>query len=365
VILRVCLFNDIEEPLKSKIPLVVLSPFIKDIEKLKEYDTEGYPFASPRMKGPCQERFNNVGTTELEKYLEEKGRNRLELKAYRFSMLARTFGKEQTVYKGIMEALGYSMNKDPMSRLADTVNVEFINSHISPLPSEQRQQALEAALFAHCGAFLEAETLQQNQHFSELKTTWQKLEISDKPTVIEGFRLARTRPANNPFRRLAALSHLLTQTEGLKLYRHIEGIMARSGVDFDARQALKQLVDMFTSLKDEYWQEHSGVNPEPLKKPLALIGKGLAQTIIANIIIPLSLGTMNCKENIWEVAGQLRGLPHNQKTRFTCVRLFGPESAQPPMAKRLLLNQGLIQLFEDDCKKLLENCPTCSLNQTV
>ena len=361
VILRVCLFNDINKPLKSKIPLLVLSPFIKDIEKLSNYDTQGYPFASPRMKGPCRESVKGTGDERMLRILEEKGRNRLETKAYRFSMLARTFGKEQTVYKGIMEALGYSMNKDPMSRLADAVNMEFIGKHIAPLPKAHRQKALEAALLAHCGAFSDDHTLERNLYLTDLKETWEEISLPNAMVIIEGFRLARTRPANNPFRRLAAMSQLMAKVEGFRLYRHIEGIL--SGGNPEAREMLKKLLQMFTSIEDDYWQEHSGVNPEPLKKPLALIGKGLALTIIANIIIPMALGTMNRKETIWKVAEELKGLPHNQKTRFTCVRILGPNSAQPPMAKRLLINQGLIQLFEDHCKQLYKDCPRCSLNQ--
>lgn len=363
VILRVCLWNDINKPLKSKIPLLVLSPFISDIKNLKNYSTEGYPFASPAMVGPCQQYFRITGTDELEKQLETLGRKRLELKAYRFGMLARTFGKDQTIYKGIMEALGYGMNQDPMSRLADAVNVEYIYRTILPLPKDQRQKALEAALFAHCGAFSDPATLEQNEHIGALNKIWQTTGISHSPVIIDGFRLARTRPANNPFRRLAAISHLLTEIPGFNLYRFFEKSFDPPPAEFDGKWVINSLLNSFLHLKDDYWQEHSGTNPTPLKKPMALIGNGLATTIIANIILPLALGTMERKENIWKVAELLTGMPHNQKTRFACVRILGPTSAQPPLARKLLINQGLIQVFEDHCKHLHPNCPTCKMNR--
>jgi hypothetical protein len=105
-----------------------------------------------------------------------------------------------------------------------------------------------------------------------------------------------------------------------------------------------------------------------LSKPVALVGKGLFQTIEINVFIPLLFlygrETDNhqlCTSIIQKFRNYPK-LPDNHITRLMNYRLFADKvKASRELVPTAFEQQALIQIFRDFCAKGFEGCQSCGL----
>lgn len=368
VILKVCLWNDILHEKAEGVPLVELFPWLADPHSLDPAAGIGYPWLSPTMRGRCAPLLDARRMDQALLFLAAAGDERIQKKAERFGILSRTFGIDQTLYKGLMEAMGYANNKEPMSRLADALNLDFLRGILATTSRQERQPVILALFFGAGGWFEKYADQSLPAELERLKEYWEQLIRSHEITPVRGFRLARLRPANSPWRRMVAMSHLLANVDGLKLFDTF--LSALGNVEQRTPEtvagAAERLRAIFSELSDPFWDTRLAIG-SPGGTVHALVGESLANVIIVNIVAPLILAHARQQKLrglelfLHEFICRFNGLPHNALTRFSCARLFGPEQRQPRLATNARLHQGLIQVYHDFCHYLESGCPDCKL----
>ena len=371
VVLRVCMWNDLKKPGDGGAPLLEMFPYLADARILASRDEVAYPHAAAAMRGRCAPLVDERRLDKALRFIAAAGDARIQSKSARMGAVARAFGYDQTLYKGLLEAAGYSANKEPLSRLADLLHLDLLRSAVAERPLEQRRQVILALLYGCSGFFDTRRGGELPAPLRELESLWSGLrsQAGNRFVVVRGIKLARTRPANNPFRRLAALSHLLCGISGLKLFDYF--LAALGNVERPtaaaARDAGVRLRRILTNLSDPFWDRHLSATGAALQRPQKLIGDGLAATIVVNILIPLMLAFARRQQH-WNLEVFLHqllcgfgGQPHNALTRFACSRIFGPDRLQPRFAANARLHQGLLQVYHDFCRSLRQGCEECDL----
>jgi hypothetical protein len=141
---------------------------------------------------------------QLEVLLERAGDARFLAKSSRFQRFLLEQTPEQTLYEGILEALGYSQNQQSFLQLAARAPYHALAQAALVLPQEQRVNAIESWLLKLSGLGAGS-----SQH-----------DFADRPPSRFGFgqpmsasqwHCFRIRPANHPRRRIAAAAHLLAR----------------------------------------------------------------------------------------------------------------------------------------------------------
>jgi hypothetical protein len=366
VILNVCMWDDLTGRDSGGPPLLELFPFVVDYEMLTGRLEDKYPFGSASMRGRCSGLVDDKRRKKALSFIAAAGEERIQRKAARMASLARAFGYDQTLYKGLMEAAGYSANKEPMSRLADVLHLDLIREAVAKQPLEKRRQSILALMYG-CSGFFDSFRNPTSSSFDELEKLWEELRPGHRFTQIRGIRMGRVRPPNNPYRRMAAIAHLLAKISGLKLFDFFLAALGKveQPTPSTARSTGRSLRSIFTTLSDPYWDYHCSATSARLRRPRKMMGDGLASIIVVNILAPLMLAFARQHQH-WNLEVFLRelllrfgGQSHNALTRFACVRIFGPENREPPFAVNALMNQGLLQIYYDFCRHLRKECPDC------
>ena len=206
-----------------------------------------------------------------------------------------------------------------------------------------------------------------SKEFPEIKLDWQ----------IPGGR-----PTNSPYRRIAGISYLLTKTPSL--FDEIIKIISNSPSISKIRQ---ELIELLTIPAAGFWSIRNAFDTKPFIKKYALIGKERADEIVLNVIIPISFlysrsakggsasGTgkqeKDCirlnkntelQESVLNLYHSYPRLMDNYYTRFMKQRLFeSDKKIVSSIIKTASVQQGLIEIFLDFCKKGYEGCENCGL----
>jgi len=124
--------------------LAMASCLEKDLNELAaSIDMENYPYNSDSRIGLCMKEAEE-SPGRAKQLLEMAGRERLFLKARRFSSELSKKKFEEVLYAGFMEGLGYRRNKKPFRRLAGAVPLKLARKVRRVTPPLDRAAALEA-----------------------------------------------------------------------------------------------------------------------------------------------------------------------------------------------------------------------------
>jgi hypothetical protein len=319
-------------------------------------DPENYPYDLDSHVGACEAVLKPLPPATLAALLEDAGLTRLRAKARRLTRWVQRAGIEQALYAAVMEALGFKHNKEPMRRLAERLPV----ARLRELPAAQAQ-----ALLLGVAGFLPERTVAGRDETTrrlvkQLWDVWWKAreEFEGATLPRDQWRLAGLRPANFPWRRLAAVAQLLS--EHWELWPKLTGALAAQP---EAKRAAR-LAALFTDLEDPYWSRRFSFASKPRPEPELLIGAARARDIVVNVLLPAAVaqGRLLKQPALIEAAEKVftthPPLESNALARFTAHRLFGSR-----VPTRLLATaarqQGLLQVFHDFCLNDRSACAGC------
>ncbi|HEY94571.1 MAG TPA: DUF2851 family protein [Dehalococcoidia bacterium] len=295
-----------------------------------------------------------TGCTGKENFLSDldrAGKNRFLQKAERFSSDITDFGPGESLYRGIMEALGYSGNKDTFMELARRVPLEFLEMEKeNEIPDETYLFNLQLLLLGKAG-FLTGENMERlcsagldRDLVKQMIGTFKLTDIYD--TIPSGsWRLFRIRPCNSPFRRLAAMSYLLLKYRRTGLLKGMLYLIDSISDITKIRELEKDLVIM------------SGGNNS------AFLGRNRAAEIIVNVLLPFifAFGQNNDEPELSGKALALYtnypALDMNSLIRHM-VRQFGLSKKALNTAIR---QQGMIHIYKNLCTR--GRCQECELSE--
>jgi hypothetical protein len=301
VILQVVLWDSKErtapKPRKKRdIPTVILSKFLtRSIHSIWQ---EIINNPSEKFSLPCKGKAA-LNEDELINWINKLSIERLNLKIRRIRERLNELGKEKTgtlkakdflsksslweqvFYEYTFEALGYSKNKEPMLKLANSLRLEKLKFLISK--SSEPVLLIQSLLYG-CGGLLFDIRLRE-QYIENLKNLWEVNKSELKVRQISKFewQFFRLRPQNFPTLRIAYGSQLISKLISDNLFKNI--VLEFKAANFDIKECHKNLLKMFEPMYDDYWSTHYDFGKKS-KTNYRLIGEQRINDIIINVIIP-------------------------------------------------------------------------------
>ena len=341
----------------------------------EQLDFDSYPLLNQFNTGLCHRPLVRLSQEKFTELLKSAGDARIQTKMDRFHDRTITRGYEQTFYEGVAEAMGYPSNKQAFRTLAENVPLEEIRQ-LAPAKSsyEEKVKLVQALLF---GVSRLIDFADAPKDLSDLQNSWNRhrKKFEDRLMDRREWKFGKMRPANFPYRRIAALSHLTVRhwenglfTDTLDCLKSTLPTVLEKGYTGSTRN---KVLNFFCLEADDFWAWHYTVGGKKLAKKQQLIGSDRSREIIINIVLPIGLIYARASKSIsLEKALSLlfqtkTRTPDNQWIRFMSHFILGDKA---PLLKELdsdRKTQGLMQVYQDYCTRNQNNCLRCQFPSIV
>jgi hypothetical protein len=310
-------------------------------------DVEAYPYASEQHRGRCELNLRTISTEQVAEILESAGHERFLAKARKFDRWIRRAGREQALYEGWMESLGYKANKEPFRKIAKAVPWSVV---AGKSPETVLAQYLGVAGFLPT---METRrwTPDARAYAKKLWDVWWKYrgELEEKLLQRDDWKLSNIRPSNHPQRRLAAMALLASRNARLQF----------------------PIADFKVEIADPFWSHHFTLNGPRQRKPSGLIGETRCREILANVLLPFSFAVANAdgnesaKRESLDAFRECRALATNNILRLASHQLFSGHHDARQLLRTACRQQGLHQVFADFCLNDRTACQQCLFPELV
>jgi hypothetical protein len=355
----------------GSVPTLVLADYITlTSAELLERVTPLVPNLGTLSEEPCWQRTRDWPLDRLLTPIEDAGDARLLAKAAAMDADLDVYASpDEVFYRGLMDSLGYSANREPMRALAAALPLTTLLT--LPLGGTQTERAIlfESILLGAAGFLpsqrpdLEPLDYLSAAYAEEVEAIWQThagaLGLQHMP-VIDGWTVNRVRPANSPPRRLAAAARLLARL--LWEPGSMMGPFLDAYYTLSPTQLAKEWTALLTVPGEGYWDTHADFG-RPLGVPTsaALVGKSRAADIVVNILLPLLVAHADrqnlpkLSETAVAVYARYPKLGENTITDAMSEEALGPRKAAIKTARQ---QQGLIGLYRLYCQaRRCYECP--------
>ena len=307
-----------------RVPVIALGPWVaRRAEELEAW------LSRPALwQEPCCSASQRLGAEAVAAVLDEAGDRRFQEKAAGFAAALVEEDGEEVLYRGILESLGYSQNREPFRLLARALPWRELCLRIQAQPTQERMVAAEAVLLERAG-FLGS--LTEKPGSLSLRAAYR----AGVESLVLPWRLAGIRPGNHPARRLVGAARLLARYVGKGLLTGLLEKVVEASVDGPRLLATALRVDG------------------------GLIGPGRADEMAVNVVLPFALAWARARQDE-PLAQAALGLyrrypklsPYGILRRLTAA--LGPRLTAG--ARR---QQGLLHLFHRYCRQ--GGCDRCPL----
>lgn len=335
------------------------------VEELEEWLAGDATHRLPaHTEGLCAGPLRGVTLASAREILEQAALSRLVRKAQEIGARARHHGWERALWEALLGALGYKHNVWPMRRVAELVTGDHPVVAFAP---GVRGSTLEwQARLMGIASFLPSHLPRNSVYVRSLWDSWWRDRGAYAEWVLPrpAWKLAGTRPANHPQRRLALAGAWLASGD---LIRRLESWALRS---LDSPRAPVELLALMQPTEvDEHWRQHwtltsprrSGVGP--------LLGAPRATDLAVNAVLPWlwARARSGRDERLrLSVEAAYRTWPaseDNAVLRLARDRLFG--GVAPRLPRTAALQQGVLQVVRDFCSHSNSLCAGCRFPELV
>lgn len=302
-------------------------------------------FLPEAFPGRCLAPLAGMEAAEVESLLLAASQYRLRRKSERLHVMSEATTREQALFQGVAEALGFRHNKSAMAILAQRCPVREL---LAMEPGDREARLFGAAGFLEAGPAEPARTPEAQAYRRKLWDHWWKMrpEVETSPLRSIRWRSDSTRPLNHPQRRLGALAALLGQWEDLL------DLWEKPVNNFP-----KAVNNWSKSLHHPYWERHYSLASETTPKPFRLLGKDRLRDLLGNVVFPVAI---RVSADRWGDYTRLGGVDTNQKLRRAALRLFGNDRERQKLFTRYYhQQQGLLQIYDDFCLEDASDCHHC------
>lgn len=141
--------------------------------------------------------------------LDAVGDARFLAKSHGFALDIAQFGADETLYRGIMDALGYASNRKPFRALAQRVPYRVL-AQFRHEPPATRLLAIKALLLGASGLMRRVEGAENPAELRRIYRRLPKRPFSPRgPLSEKDWKLFRVRPSNHPARRILGGAHII------------------------------------------------------------------------------------------------------------------------------------------------------------
>ena len=294
-------------------------------------------------------------TPELGLFLERLGGARLAEKAERFRLDIQKMEPDQALYEGLLEALGYSKNKQPFLELARRAPLKDLKL----LMEDGGDQIRVQSYLSGAAGLLPSQRGREDgseSYVRELESGWGK-NGSIQPMSYRDWELYKVRPGNYPVRRIMALSKILfrfLRYGWLEAWRRVLGRAVREDSPVDLGALLRVRAE-------GYWLCHYDFSLSQTGGGAWLLGRERAAEIVINVILPFF--TAWCRSQGETELG--RGLERICRLYPPCEtnsiqrHMLGQLKAEKGIVNSALRQQGLLHLYKTYCTH--SRCLECLL----
>jgi hypothetical protein len=289
----------------------------------------------------------------------------LESKARELQARARQVGWEQTLWEGLLRALGYKHNAWPMQRIAELV----LGRGRWPGPVDEDPAIAWQARLLGVAGFLPDDltrTRRGTDHYlRRIWDVWWRLreEWGDDVLPRSCWRLHGLRPANHPQRRLALAAHWLGRPHFLEDLEHW------FQDDVRPREHRRHLASLMQVSGDPFWVAHWTLRAEITGPARPLLGPQRLTDLAVNVLLPwfwmraVAANNQKLRDRAETFYVQWPSGEDNSLLRMARVRLLGQASAKIP--PRAVAQQGLLQIMHDFCERTNALCSDCAFPASV
>jgi hypothetical protein len=280
VILHVVMWHDSSAIMNADkvIPAISLLRYL-DISLLRALRLDEIP---DKLNVPCRQSDPDHIERTID-FIEYAGEARFHEKAGSFLRELQENEPDETLYRGIMGALGYTKNKAPCLELAKRSPLHALNSAIIENQDRSVNLARIQALLLGSAGLLPSQRMekQEDEYSRYLEYLWLK-NIKNSTMSSNHWILYKVRPNNSPIRRIAAMSHLIL------LYR--DNGLLQSLIQEVMKVKLNEAGSLANALlvnSDVYWGNHYDFGFS-FSKPQSMIGPERASEIVINVLLPFA-----------------------------------------------------------------------------
>lgn len=314
VILHVAFWHDVEKAVilqnGQKVPTLALHRFIEDrsggsIDPV--YPSAVYPM-------PCRNTVRRRDTSFMCGILETAGEERFLSRVADFQTELSRAEASQSLYQGIMGALGYSKNKHQMVELAGRMPLRRLEAAVSGEVQDAECLVRYQSLLMGMAGLLPSQRDRPYQAYSQADEWVDRLESvwagcrETAPMSEDAWHFFKVRPGNSPTRRIAAMSYLLLRNRAEGMLAGLIGGLGETAIETDCREVERALV----VAAHGYWGGYLDFGLPGGKGLPALLGRGRSADIVVNVLLPFAAawGRANSRPELAEKALEIyRGYP--------------------------------------------------------
>lgn len=312
----------------------------------------------------CAESIPRMDPSFVLREILKQGAERLGYKVQRFAELKASHHLtwNELFYYGIMDALGFSKNREPFRKLSQIVDYRELVAAVrcdNPTTALMRLQAI----LLGAGGLL---TIDQRRvrgdlgiipYLQRLETLWEEFRVSRpglRPMAMSEWKLFRLRPSNFPTLRIAGWCRFVQLHAGTSL----PDLFAKAAGGPDTTVAA--WLSLLRMPAYGYWSDHYWWGDEGKHHLDDLIGAQRAFEIMVNVVMPvlklwsIQKGRSQTGRLVDTVYQSARSHEKNSVLRFMQSQLL-PES---PPDTSVQFHQGLIQKHRQ-CRSY--GCATCAI----
>lgn len=285
---------------------------------------------APASELPCAPQLSLIHPIHLTAFTQALAYSRLYRRADHIRTLLGRLGNdwESTSYITVARALGFGLNGDCFERLAISTPLRVISRHADQLP------LVEALLLGQSG-LLDNLPATVDPYIARLgrEHTYLAHKFNLAPMAAPAWKMARTRPANLPYRRIALLAAILHHTTSLH-----RRILQATAPD--------EIAAILSPTLSDYWSRHYTLTDASHPRMPAPLSATSIQSLTINVAatIQFAYGHINRSQRHTRAAvSLLASIPpeHNRLTDpFIRAGLNCPDA---------LTSQALIELHHTYC----------------
>ncbi|MFQ6121857.1 MAG: DUF2851 family protein [Dehalococcoidales bacterium] len=270
----------------ERVPTLALHKYIKNPAS----QTNNLVYSPVTSNIPCHQAIERLAPSIAAKLLDSAGKERFLAKAVKFQAELAQMEASQSLYQGIMGALGYSKNKLPFLELARRVPLQFLESLTQCKNSDEEYLARQQALLLGTAGLLPSQRPNWRQK-NRIDGKWiEKLEmlwISSQQTEVisqNNWHLFKVRPNNFPVRRIVAMTHLNLRYREKGIFKEIVTKIREVSVS----QGHHELERMLLITTSGYWASHFDFGSGSRLRAPTLLGSRRASDIVVNVLLPFA-----------------------------------------------------------------------------
>jgi len=362
VVLHVVMWDDTKTATRlhngKSIPILALDKFVKSSSN------QWLNLPPTSLTTPCLKATDRLTPGVITEFLDTAGEERFLAKAAGFQLDLAQTEASQTLYQGIMSALGYSKNKLPFLELARRLPLQILESAAQDEMADEECLARQQALLLGTAGLLPSQrpdwhgkNKPDDNWIAKLERLWTSSHQT-KAMSPNAWHLFKVRPNNFPVRRIVAMSYLVLRYREKRILAEVINMVKEVPVN----QGHYQLEKGLLVTTNGYWASHFDFGLGRRIRNPTLLGTRRAADIAVNVILPFTLA--------WSQLHSQPELVNKALSLYYSYPKLAVNAVESHMSHQLglssdLINsarrqQGLIHIYNTLCTQ--GRCGSCRLS---